>query len=139
MGEIKPGAKMVGAVRQHVPELVGGAFAIALEEERGAEAVQRAHITRHEHQSMRERDLGVRRIGLADVDAAELDREVRHRWRELEPLLEGSFGFVVAAQRAKDEAKLVERRREYGPAGRSRAQATSIASSLRPTSRSASA
>jgi len=29
-------------------------------------------------------------------------------------LLEDSFGFVVAAQAAKDEAKLVEGRREYG-------------------------
>src|SRR5689334_16569054 len=107
---------MVWAVRQHVSELVGGAFAVALEQERGAEAVQRTHIAGREHQRARERELGVCRIDSANIDTPELDPEVRHRWRKLGPLLEDSFGFVVAAQTAKDEAKLVERPRECGPA-----------------------
>ena len=119
MRQIEPGAHMVGVARQHLPEPVGGALELALEQERGAEAVQGAHVARRVGERARKRDLGVRRIGAADVDAAELDRELGHGRRDRQPALERNLGVVVAAHRAVEEAELVERRRERRlPGGR---------------------
>src|SRR4029453_8681554 len=101
MGEIKPRAQMVLTELQHLAELVNSELELALDHQGRAEAVQRAGMVGSEHQCARERQLGIRGIGFADIDAAELDRELCHCWRELDTLLEHSFGFVVPTQAAK--------------------------------------
>src|SRR5262249_2459847 len=112
-GEAKPGADVIGIARQNLPEAFGGAIVLALEQQRRAETVQGADVTRRMRQGAGERDLGIRRIGAADVDAAELDRKLGDRRRRLKAALESRLGFFVTAHRAQQDTEIAERGRKW--------------------------
>ena len=70
-------------------------------------------MVRSKRKRARERSLGVGWFSPEDVDAPQLDRELRDARGKLDALLEHSLGIVVTAHAAEDEAELVERGREH--------------------------
>src|SRR5262249_16348791 len=109
MSEIEPGAHMPRIAREHLAKLRSGVFELTFEQQRGAAAVQRAHMVRSKPKRARESCLGLAWLGTEDVDAAQLDRKLCDAGCKLDALLKHGLRVVIAAHAAKDQSELVER------------------------------
>src|SRR5262245_60381551 len=102
MGEIEPGTHMPGLARDDLAELRGSAFEFTFEQQRCAATVQRTHMVRSKRKRACKCGFGIGWLGPENVDAAELDRELRNVRCKLNALFEHSLGVVKAAHAAED-------------------------------------
>ena len=110
MSEIEPGPGIVWTVRQITPKIIRGRLVLAELLVRLGHAEQGVVRARQNVERPRKGDLGIGAIPARQFGITELDGQLRHRRRDLQPLSEDVGRLVIAPHQDQQITEFVERR-----------------------------